>query len=144
MMATVEEIMRRDVAALRAHDSILKAWRLMLEHGLNELPVVDTDGRLLGIFCDRPRTARPVTGRGPRLWGVFGGAKRFVRDYRNAFGKTVGELMMPVVVSIEPDATVQRAAVLLRAHGVGMLVVVSAGVVVGLVTRADIIRAVPA
>ena len=51
---------------------------------------------------------------------------------------------MPVVVSIEPDATVQRAAVLLRAHGVGMLVVVSAGVVVGLVTRADIIRAVPA
>src|SRR5262249_47515433 len=144
MTATVEEIMRRDVAALRPHDSILKAWRLMLEHGLDELPVMDIDGRLLGIFSDKPRTARPLAGRGPRVWGVFGGAKRFLRDYRNAFGKAVGELMIPTVVRIEAEAPVEKAATLLRAHGVDMLVVVSDGVVVVVVTRAEINRAIPA
>ena len=94
-MTMVEKIMRRDIVAVRANDSIVKAWRSMVEQGLSGVPVVDANGQLIGIVTEGDFVGRVVLqGRGA---GAFPTASAVAADLVDiAAGRHVPTFGLPI------------------------------------------------
>lgn len=131
----VREVMSAPVVTVSADDSIRFAARLLLKHAIASMPVLDSDGRLVGIVSE----ADLLNGRmGPD-------PRAHLRPLAEADDdlppQTVGEVMTPRVLSIDPRADVAEAARLLLDHGIKAVPVVEGSRVVGIVARRDLLRA---
>ena len=139
---TIEEVMTRDVITVSPAMPIHQAARLMVEHGVSGLPVVDDGGRLVGIISEGDLIVRQ-TRREERPWWrrFFDNGEQLAREYQKAVGVTVGEVMTSSVVSISPVWGVETAAAIMQNKRIRRLPVVHDGRLVGIVTRADLIKA---
>lgn len=114
----VQDVMTEDVQTIAPTRSADDAWELMRRNEFHHL-VVTRGSRVVGVLSDRDAGGRQ---------GVS------VRK-----GRTVAELMSTRVVTVEPTATVRKAANLMRGHSIGCVVVTTRGRVVGIVTVADLL-----
>jgi len=112
--------------------SVAKAHRLMQEHGVRHLPVID-QSNLVGIIT-----------RGDILEAYASNSGRldlFPSD--DPWSATpVAELMTPNPVTIDPNTTVLEAADLMFQHDIGSLPVVEEGRLIGIITETDIFHLV--
>jgi CBS domain-containing protein len=139
----VESVMSRDVVSVVPTASIEEAAELMVEHGISGLPVVDETGALVGILSEGDLIMRQRPRTELRWWEVFfADAERLARDYQKMTGTTVVEVMTRSVVCVRPDASIEAAAALLHEHNIRRLPVVANGRLVGIVSRADLVRAI--
>jgi CBS domain-containing protein len=126
--------MTRDVLSVTPETSVRAAALLMIEKRISGLPVVE-DGVVVGVISEADFVAKDSS----RTWfsrallgqeeGMFTGVEK------------VGEMMSRNVVTVPVSATVQDAARLMTRHNVNRLPVIEHGVMVGIVTRSDLIRA---
>jgi CBS domain-containing protein len=142
---TIEDVMTRDLITVTPAMPIHQAARLMVEHGVSGLPVVDDDGRLVGIISEGDLILRQ-THREQRPWwrSFFDHGEQLAREYQKAAGTTVGEVMTRSVVSISPVWGIETAAAIMQNRRIRRLPVVHDGRLVGIVTRADLIKALAA
>lgn len=128
-MIPVSDWMTKKVLTVELVDSIGHARRLMAQHRVNQLPVLD-DGKLVGIVTDRDiRDAYPtsmVIDRGKEI-------DRFAETY------TVEEVISYNLFMVGPATPLASAVKLLRSHRIGSLPVVEKGKLVGIITRSDIL-----
>ncbi len=144
----VTEIMTRDVVALTADQTIEEAVAALNERGISGAPVVDADGRLVGLLDDtdlilsEARLHAPTT---VEILGAYitlpGERHRFAEELRHALGQVVGDVMEDDPVSVPETGTVEDVATLVVDREVSRVPVVdAAGRVVGIVTRGDLVR----
>lgn len=139
---TVEQVMTRNLITVSPAMPIHQAARLMVEHGVSGLPVVDDDGRLVGIISDGDLILRQTRRRQRPWWhSFFENGEQLAREYQKAAGTTVGEVMTRSVVSISPVWGIETAASIMQNRRIRRLPVVHDGRLVGIVTRADLIKA---
>ena len=138
----VYQLMTRDVIAIRPDTPIHTAARLMVDHGISGLPVVDDEGRLVGIISEGDLILRQKP-REPASWWrtFFDDGERLARDYQKAVGTTVGEVMSHPVITASPALPLEGAAAIMDDCHVRRLPVVFDGALVGIVTRGDLIKA---
>ena len=112
---------------------------LLIEHGISGLPVVD-DGRVVGVVSEADVIAREhAEAQHARLLARLGyGA---LADDATSISRTAGEAMTSPAITIAPWRSATAAATLMTEHGVKRLPVVRDGELVGIVTRADLVRA---
>jgi CBS domain-containing protein len=115
------------------------------------VPVVDADNRLVGIITEDDLVLADEEGdlHIPHYIELFGGVvfleplRRFEERLKKAFGSTASDLMTSEVVTVGPDTDVHEAGRLIASTGHNQLPVVDDdGKLVGLITRADVLRAV--
>ena len=143
---TIEDVMTRDVITVSPEASIHMAARLMAEHEISGLPVIDGAGRLVGIVSegDLILRQRPRTARRP-WWRTFlDDPEALAREYCKATGITVGEVMTRPVLSISPAFEIETAAAILHSRGLRRLPVVRDGQLVGIISRGDLVKALAA
>lgn len=138
----VESIMRRAVVTVRPETPLRDVARVLVEHGISGVPVVDAGGTVIGVISEADFVLREQ-GVSRRRGGLF----RLLADDgdRETLVKveatTAGEAMTSPPLTIEPAATLRDAARLMTERQVNRLPVVHDGALVGIVTRADIVRA---
>jgi CBS domain-containing protein len=133
--------MTADVITVSPEESVHTAARLMADHGVSGLPVVDGAGRVAGIVSEGDLILRQATHRTRPWWRrFFEAADTLAREYQRAAGTTVGEVMTRTVVTVEPDADVGAAAAILVERGLRRLPVVDGGRLVGIVSRGDLVK----
>jgi len=138
------DVMTRDVATVRAGATIEEAIRLMLERHISGLPVVDDRGRLVGIVTESDLLHRTELGTAkerPRWLAFLLGPGKLAYEYVRANARKIEEIMTSEVVSVAPDTPLEDVVWLMDRHHVRRLPVVSAGVPIGIISRADLIRA---
>ena len=141
----IEELMTRDVISVAPQTSIHAAAKLMADHRLSGVPVIEADGRLVGIISDGDLILRQKRRKKMTWWRSFVTApERLAREYQKATGTTVGEVMTRSVVSISPVFEIETAASILHNRGIRRLPVVRDGRVVGIISRGDLIQALAA
>ena len=117
---------------------------IMLQHRISGLPVVDESGRLVGIVTEADLLLKEEEPRAqPALIPWHGSSLRLERSHdrhRKAEGTTAGVLMTENVVSATEDATAHHLAHLMLARDVNRIPIVRDGRVVGIVTRADVLK----
>lgn len=111
----------KDLVTLSETTAVEEAVRTLVEHRFSALPVV-TGGKLIGLVSEADLMRDPLAGRR---------ARRTV---------TVGGLMTTDVVTSSPDAPIDELYRLLVDEGLRLVPVVSAGLLVGVATRGDLLR----
>ena len=138
------EIMSRPVLSIGPGASIRDAIRLMLEQRISGVPVVDGAGKLVGILTEGDLLRRGETGteRQRRPWLEFLlGPGRLAEDYVKTHGRRVEEIMTRHVVSIGPDTPVGELVQVMDSRRIKRLPVLDGDVLVGIVSRADLMAA---
>jgi CBS domain-containing protein len=131
------DIMTLGAATTTPDSSLASAIRCMGDHRISALPVVDAEGNLRGILSEGDFFRRD--GQGFRLEEL---ARSSVGSAARALeGRRVAEIMTTALISVDGDAPIGEAIGLMERHGVKRLPVMAKGKLVGLISRADILRA---
>lgn len=135
----IRDLMSSDVVSVGPGASLKEAARTMIEAGVSGLPVVDDDGQLVGIITESDFVLGEAGRRGEERAGLL-------RFFLNRQGvpseeQTVGHVMTRDVVTVAPDRDHTEAARLMDREAVKRLPVIDSGRLVGIVSRADMLRA---
>lgn len=143
-MLTVREAMTGSVVAVRADMPLKDVARLLVQHRISGLPVVDDAGAVLGVvseadFLMKEQGADAIPHR--PLARLRGESRAARAQLAKVEAVTAGEAMTAPAVTIEPGQRISEAAAIMTARGLNRLPVVEDGCLVGIVTRADLVRA---
>ncbi len=140
----VDQIMTRAVITVASQATLAAALDLLIEHRVGGLPVLDESSRLCGILSEGDLLHRMELGTQAEpksWWWAFGGSTALAEAYSKANGRRVADVMSPMPVTVDADASLMDAADLMEKRKFRLLPVISGGVLVGIVTRADFVRA---
>ena len=142
---TVGEIMSRPVVTASEGATLAEIARLMLERRIGCVPLVDAQGKISGIVTEADLTGRGRYNRvaGDRISYVFGrsaSTEELEARYRDGQTIAASEVMSsPVVTAADDELVVDVVQRMLRSER-GCLPVVRDGVLVGIVTRHDLLK----
>jgi len=142
----VSEIMTQNVVSITVEGTLEDAAKLLLERNISGLPVVDKDGKLAGIITHKDllyKNMHPDTPAMLEILGGFvylGGVDRYNNELKKLVSTKVSDLMTADVITAGVDDTVQSVAKLMVNNGVNRIPIVKDGQLVGIVSRADIVR----
>jgi CBS domain-containing protein len=137
----VRSVMTLDVVSVTPDTPIKDVAVLLAGRGISGVPVCDADGAVVGVLSEADLLVKQG---GPRH--VSGGLFAWLVETASApdiaklRAHTAGEAMTTPAITIDADAPVAEAARTLVDQGVNRLPVVEDGVLVGIVTRADLVR----
>ncbi len=145
-MQTARDIMTSDVITVTPETEIVQAARLLLDNKINGLPVVEGQGRLVGIVCQSDLIVQQKRVRVPSLFTLLDGyislssARHFEREVEKIAASQVRQAMTPKPVSVSPDTAIEEVATLMVEKNYHPLPVVSDGRLVGIVGKEDMLR----
>lgn len=128
---TVRDLMSGNVVAIRPEDDLLTLQDLLQNHNIRHVPVVDGDGRLVGLVTHRDLLRRALIEQS----GVPDQVERALLHALKA-----EEVMTREVMTAEPGLDIRTAAQLMFEHKYGCLPVVDGERLVGILTEADFVR----
>jgi CBS domain-containing protein len=147
MPLIAESIMTRNVITARPDDPVMKVAKLLNDHDISAVPVCDGDGRLLGMLSEgdlmRPFGKENALRRAWWLGMPAEGtdlAPAFL-DYIRLDSRVARDLMVTPVITAPADASAAELADLLAQHHIKRVPIVRDGKLVGIVSRADVVRA---
>ena len=137
------EIMSRDVITAKEDTDIHEAGRLLIKHKISGIPVVDNENRVVGIITEADLLTIAGIPRGHIFNDVV---MKYVLNKptpQHRAGKKVKDIMSTHVITVSPDTTVKKIAMILDEKRIKRVPVVDeANKLVGIVSRGDIIRVV--
>ena len=138
------DIMTTAVVTIRSNASIIDAVRLMLDQRISGLPVVDENGGLVGIVTEGDLLRRAETGTEktrPRWLQFFRGPGRQAEDYVLTHGRRVDEVMTRDLVTVSETESLEDIVELMERKRIRRIPVLMDGRLAGVVSRADLLRA---
>ena len=123
------DIMVRDVVTVTSGTSIIEAVKLLNEHDISALPVVE-DGQLVGIISEADLLHRSELGTEKhRPWWLeaMTPASTLANEFTASHGMTVGELMKTNVITAAEDDTLADIANLLEHHRIKRVPIMTDG-----------------
>jgi CBS domain-containing protein len=142
------DVMTTNVITVDSDTSVQALATLLSERGISGVPVLGQDGRLVGIVSEGDLLHRAETGterrtqrRRSRWLDNFASDQEAARDYVKAHGRTVREIMTRDVISVTDTTELADIATLLETRRIRRVPVVRDGKLVGIVSRANLVRA---
>jgi CBS domain-containing protein len=140
----VKDIMTINVISIGADESVAKAASLMLQNRISGLPVVDTEGELVGMVTEGDFLRRRELGtqrRRPKWLEFIVGPGKLAEDYVRTSGRKVEDVMTPDPRTISEDDTLEAVVEMMERHHIKRLPVTQGGRMVGIVSRANLMHA---
>jgi len=141
------DVMTKNVLSVGPETPTRAVAKLLLEKRISAVPVVDATGAAIGMVSEGNLVQREIKGRASsRDWWLEmlaegeNLATEFL-DYLRAADRPVSEVMRSPVVTVAEDTPIQVIAEILQEHGIKRVPVLRDGRVVGIVSRADLVRA---
>ena len=137
------KVMTRTVVTVPADATVWAAADILLGARVSAAPVVDADGRMLGIVSEADLMNRPELGTVPsRSWlqRLLTDEAILARDYLRSHSHRVVDVMTRKVVSVDERTDLKEIAALMQQHQIKRVPVVRDGRVVGIVSRANLLQ----
>jgi CBS domain-containing protein len=138
------DIMVRKVVTIAPDESVARAASLMTANDVSALPVINTDGHLVGIIseADLLRREEIATATYRPSWvETITPATTLAAEYVKSHSKRVGDLMSKDVISVSETASLNDIAALLERNRIKRVPVVRGDQLVGIVSRGNLIQA---
>ncbi len=138
------DVMTRNVVTVGPDTAVSEIARLLLEKRISGVPVVESDGRLVGIVSEGDLMRRVEEG-GPRRgswWlAMLGIPEERAIEYVRTHGRRARDVMTRQLVTVTPDTPIGKVARLLEEEHIKRVPAVEDGRLVGIISRADLLRA---
>ncbi|MCC6889713.1 MAG: CBS domain-containing protein [Hyphomicrobiales bacterium] len=138
------DVMTQSTVTIGPDDSVMHAVELMLKRRISGLPVVDDTGALVGILTEGDLLRRIELGtqkRRPRWIEFLIGPGRLASEYVSASGRKVHEVMTSSVHTVSEDTPLTDVVSIMESRQVKRLPVVRGSKLVGILSRANLLRA---
>lgn len=145
-MSTVADIMSHEVITIGRDTPVRDIARLLCTKRISGVPVTEADGTLVGVVSESDLMVHAAAigeqgGPNPGWWkSLFVNKARLARHYARTHGTTAEDVMTAPVLTIGEDAPVAEITRIMGQHGVKRLPVMRDGHLVGIVTRADLLK----
>lgn len=145
-MLTARDIMTREVVSIRPEASVEELAKLLEEHRISGVPVLDKTGGLVGVVTQSDLVQRSRDLELPPALNILDFhlflemPSHFKKRLEKLLGNKVKDVMTADPLSIAPDTPVNEIAGLMTAQGVHTLPVLAEGKLVGIVGKLDLIR----
>lgn len=139
------DVMVSPVVTVKPSTPVKEVARTLLQRHISAVPVVDDDGRLVGIVSEGDLLHRAEAGTERRhSWWLapIAGDHSLAAEYIKAHGRTAADVMTPLVVTAAPETPLHEIAALLERNAIKRVPIVFEGQVVGIVSRANLVQAV--
>jgi CBS-domain-containing membrane protein len=139
----VQDIMTRSVISVGPDTALRDIARLLDEHRISGVPVVDERDALLGVVSEADFLVEAQGGTSVRrspIARLFGRAGDVESPGHRHFASTASELMTSPVITVGPEVLIADAAAVMTSHRINRLPVIDDGRLIGIVTRADLVR----
>jgi CBS domain-containing protein len=136
------DVMTRNVVTVGRETSVANAIRVMLENNISGLPVLD-DGKVVGILTEGDLLRRSETGterHRPRWLEILMGPRRIAGEYVRTHGRKVEEIMTTDLISVAGDTPLDEVVGLMERRRIKRVPVLDGDVLVGIISRADLLR----
>jgi CBS domain-containing protein len=138
------DLMVSPVVTVQPSASVKEVAKLLLEQGISAVPVVDDQGKLVGVVSEGDLLHRPEIGsERRRSWWLLGltDEETLAAEYVKAHARKVADVMTRKVITAAPDASLHELATLMEANAIKRVPIVEDGRLVGIVSRANLVRA---
>lgn len=140
-----QDVMTTAMVSIRPDATVREAARLMLRHRVSALPVLDANDRLVGIISEGDLVSHSplhTSGDGRSWWLrlLAMASPGAADDYVNSHAIEVRDAMSRPVISVAPRTSLRNVAMLIEKHRIKRVPVVSGARVVGIISRADLVR----
>jgi CBS domain-containing protein len=138
------DVMVTNVISIGPNASLQDVARTLLTNRISAVPVVDADGKLLGIVSEGDLMRRVDGGIGrPRSWWLtlLVTQRELAAEYVKEHSRKVADVMTRNVVTAARETPLQEIATFLEQKGIKRVPIVEEGKVVGIVSRANLVQA---
>ena len=142
----VGDIMTKTVVKINLDMRVSEVARLMSEHDISGLPVVDENDQVVGVVTELDMIVRNTRFKLPTYFVILDSViylerpKKFRERVQHMLGTTAEEIMSKPAVTISSDAVIEDLAELMVDRRMNPIPVVENDRLVGIVSRSDIIR----
>jgi CBS domain-containing protein len=143
-----KDVMTTEVITVTPETTVQELARILSEKTISGAPVVDAGGNIVGVVTEGDLVRRAETGterraKRRRSWWLdsLAADEEAAREYVKAHGRTVNDIMSRRVFSVGEDTDLAEIADMLMTHRIKRVPVVRDGKVVGIVSRANLVRA---
>jgi CBS-domain-containing membrane protein len=139
------DVMVSPVITAKPNALVRDVAKLFLEKRISAVPVVDDQGKIVGIVSegDLIRRVETDTGRQRSWWlRLLAGEETQAAEYVKAHAKKAGDVMTAHVITARPDTPLHEIAALMEKHAIKRVPIVADGKLAGIVSRANLVQAV--
>jgi CBS domain-containing protein len=145
-MLRAKDIMKKELLTVFPETHVTEAAMILLEKHINGLPVVDDEGRLVGIICQSDLVAQQMRMPVPSVFNLLdglipiGSPATLEREVRKIAAIKVSEAMSSNPVTVAPETSLEEIATLMVNKNFHSLPVLEAGKLVGIIGKEDVLR----
>jgi CBS domain-containing protein len=138
------DLMTADVVTVPPETPVIAMARLLADRGISAVPVVDAQGQVRGVVTEADLIRRLAGEEDkPAGWftALFGNQERDAERYARTHGVNAKDIMTSDIVAVDPDTLASHVAHLMEEKGIRRVLVTQDGRLKGIVSRADLLRA---
>jgi CBS-domain-containing membrane protein len=145
-MLSAKDIMSRNIISVYPETEVLQAAKLMLDHHLNGLPVIDQEGHLKGIICQSDLITQqkklPLPSFFIMLDSLFPltSSINIEKELKKMTAVTVNEAMTPNPITADLEDSLEEITTIMVRHNIHTLPVLNQGRLIGIIGKEDILR----
>ena len=144
-MLKAADIMTKDVITVKDETNIEELARLLIDHKISGVPVIDDDNKMIGIVTENDLIKKNKRFHIPTIVRLFDAyflldSGKVEDEIKKMVATTVGEIYTKKVLSISEDTTLEEIATIMAEKHIHLLPVLKDNEVVGIVGKADVVR----
>lgn len=144
-MLKAKDIMTQDVITVKPESTVEDLARLLMDHKISGVPVVDEDMNIIGIVTENDLIKKNKRLHIPTIIRLFDAyflldSGKVEEDIKKMVAATVGEIYTKKVVSISEETTLEEIATIMAEQHIHLLPVLRDKKVVGIIGKADVVR----
>lgn len=139
------DLMVSPVVTVQQSATVGETAKTLVERGISAVPVVNPQGKMVGIVSESDLLHRVEAGterRRPRWLQAIAADESLAADYVKAHGRKVTDVMTRDVVTATPDTPLHEIAMSMERHAIKRIPILANGELVGIVSRANLVQAV--
>ena len=144
---TAADIMRSPVLTVKEDDSVQELAALLAKKKISGTPVLNNQNRVVGIVSEGDLVSQGADIHFPHYIELLGNIiylesiKKYEERLEKAAASSVREIMTTEVITVQKEAPLHEIATLLTDRKVNRLPVLDGDILIGIITRADMVRA---
>jgi len=143
-----KDIMKTDVITVSEDTTIKEIAQILTDNKISGVPVVNQEGKLVGIVTEGDLLHKEANPRIPKFFGILGamiylgGIDQYKEDFKKLAASKASEIMTTEVITVSKNTEIGAIATLMVEHNIKRIPVIENGKIIGIVSRADIIRTI--